>query len=890
MHFTNHFVPESKALLQDIRKRLKAGPFGSFSTSIYDTAWLARVRQPDDKSQWLFPECFAHLLETQSEEGGWTVHLTEVDRILNTMAALAALREHQVQSGPDGDDAAVVPSGLVERIAKAEQLLRAWLGEWDVASAVHIGTEILVPALLESLESDGTTKFDFPGRDHLMACNQLKLSKFRPEMLYAPHQTTLVFSLEALIGKVDFDRVSHHIDQRGSMMGSPAATAAYLMHCSVWHDKAEGYLRTVVREGSGNGGGGVPCVFPTWYSEIPWVVSTLLRAHSPTDILELPETVEIRTFLQSLYDSNNGVIGFDSGKFEDADDTAKLILCMSLLGVPVSPERMIQEFESPESFRTYRHEMKGSFSANCNVLDALVHVPSPGACSSQITKVARFLCREPESGPIHDKWNLSENYCLLLATGAFVKLLQVWGNDKLGDEFPQDLVSEQIPFVLVQICMQTMRTQRRHGAWVLHGASHETTAYGVLILKALVSLPWLAQFRPRIEKAIQRGCDYLVLRKSRWDELDRIWVAKTTYAWPTASRAYVIAVLAADSSYDWTEKVQNLVAVPHDRLRYMAKFFSSLPMFGQDDLWVLEGDILLGWFYQPRLSRAAADIFPQHAKETGNKYLEYIPFTWIATNRRQGSPLSNKAVFDMMLVSLYTYQLDEFMETCFDSRVGLEDDNGARRMLKELCEFGNGRQENDDVGGTSKQETNGHQAGNGTSASPSTQIHEVRAVLHRFTSYLLNHPAVAQSPAHVRQHLHSQLASCMAAHIDHEEDSRRFAEQQKRQACSAAFESARHPTYYAWVQELGAKKIEAPWVFLVFCCLGAFSAGSSGGEPFFVGARQNYLANALSQHLAAYCRQYNDYGSVARDRAEENLNSLDFPEFSTSPRGGRRQK
>ncbi|KAK8038504.1 Copalyl diphosphate synthase [Apiospora rasikravindrae] len=864
----DQFVPESKALLQEIAKRIKEGPFGSFSPSIYDTSWLARVRQPDNQSQWLFPECFAYLLETQSQEGGRTVHLTEVDRILNTMAALVTLREHQ-----DGHDTAV--SGLGERIAKAQRMLQVWLREWDVASPVHIGTEILVPALLEVLEQDGTVKFDFPGRERLMAWNQKKFRKFRPEMLYAPQQTTLVFSLEALVGKIDFDRVSHHIDQRGSMMGSPAATAAYLMNCSVWNDKAEAYLRTVVREGSGNGGGGVPCVFPTWYSEVvfsAWltdvfgreqVTAALLKANSSAAILEMPENVEIRNFLQSLYDANGGVIGFDSGMDEDADDAAKLILSLSLLGSPPSPERMIQEFESAESFRTYRRESTTSFSANGNVLDALVHTSTPARYSGQIVKVARFLCREFESGAINDKWNLSETYCLLSATWAFVKLLQLWGDDKLGDDFPQDLVSEQIPLVLVRVCMQLMQTQQRDGCWVLHGASHETTAYGVLILKALVSLPWLVQFRPRIEKAIQRGCDYLSLNKSRWDDLDHIWVAKTTYAVPTMSRSYVIAALTAGSSHEWTEKVQNLVALPHDRLRHMAKFFSGLPMFGQDELWVLEGDLLLGWFYQARLTRAAADIFPQRAKETGGKYLEYIPFTWIATNRRQGSPLSYKAIYDMMLVSLYTYQLDEYMEACFDSRTGLEGDE-ARKMLKELCKFSNVRQERDGDEGRSE-ETNG----DSVYAMPS-QSQEVGEVLHRLTSYLLEHPVVAQSPAHVRRHLHSQLASGMAAHIDHEEDSRHAA---------AAFESARHPTYYAWVQEVGAKKIEAPWVFLVFCCL---AASSSPGEPFFVGARQNYLANALSQHLAAYCRQYNDYGSVVRDRDDGNLNSLDFPEFSGS--------
>ncbi|KAK8137398.1 hypothetical protein PG984_005338 [Apiospora sp. TS-2023a] len=183
-------------------------------------------------------------------------------------------------------------------------------------------------------------------------------------------------------------------------------------------------------------------------------------------------------------------------------------------------------------------------------------------------------------------------------------------------------------------------------------------------------------------------------------------------------------------------------------------------------------------------------------------------------------------------------------------------------------------------------------ASNGTSVLHS-EAQKVRAVLHRYISYILSHPAVLQAPPHVRHQLHKQLASCMVAHLDHQEGSRWFREQHQQQEqeqrqkhtpshgsaapVAPAFKSTQHPTYHAWVQEVGAKKIEAPWVFLFFGCL---ASQSPGGEPFFVGARQTYLANALSQHLAAYCRQYNDYGSVARDRAEGNLNSLDFPEFA----------
>ena len=40
------------------------------------------------------------------------------------------------------------------------------------------------------------------------------------------------------------------------------------------------------------------------------------------------------------------------------------------------------------------------------------------------------------------------------------------------------------------------------------------------------------------------------------------------------------------------------------------------------------------------------------------------------------------------------------------------------------------------------------------------------------------------------------------------------------------------------------------------------------------------MAQDVARRLSTMCRMYNDYGSVARDRAEGNLNSLNFPEFA----------
>ena len=133
---------------------------------------------------------------------------------------------------------------------------------------MHVGFEILVPALLTMLENE-SIYLNFPGRKLLMELNAVKLGGINPEMLYET-PTMLLHSLEAFIGTLDFDRVGHH-KRFGSMMASPASTAAYLIHSSIWDEESEGYVRRVIFEGKGNGLGGVPSVFPTTIFEMTWV-------------------------------------------------------------------------------------------------------------------------------------------------------------------------------------------------------------------------------------------------------------------------------------------------------------------------------------------------------------------------------------------------------------------------------------------------------------------------------------------------------------------------------------------------------------------------------------------------------------------------------------------
>jgi len=236
---------------------------GSFSVAIYDTAWVAMVEKVDEKTgerQALFPECFQFLLDTQLSDGTWEAYSCELDGILNSMAALLALKRRSASlKTPDSE--------LDARCIRAQDALQKLLKRWQVGACDRVGFEIIVPALLRLLQDVGV-ELDFPARDALMDLCDAKTAKLYP-LLYGGTQSTLTHSLEAFAGKLNYDKVKHHASPYGAMLASPSSTAASLIYAKEWDPRAETYLRQVVDAQGGTGG--VPSAFPTTIFELSWV-------------------------------------------------------------------------------------------------------------------------------------------------------------------------------------------------------------------------------------------------------------------------------------------------------------------------------------------------------------------------------------------------------------------------------------------------------------------------------------------------------------------------------------------------------------------------------------------------------------------------------------------
>ena len=265
---TGHLSARAAALVRDLA-RFCGEKYGinKASPAVYDTAWVAMVSKVvNDEKLWAFPDSFRYILDHQLQNGAWESYASEIDGILNTLAALLAIQKHAVES--QGQQP-FLPSDLEDRVSRATKALKEMLHNWKVDETNHHGFEMLGPVHLYMLERYDI-RFDFPGRQNLMEIYQQKLAKLDPRSLPRGKGSTLLHSLEAFIGTIDFHGISHHTVP-ASMLASPSSTAAYMIGASTWDDESEAYLRWVISTGAGNGSGAVPGIFPTTVFDLSWV-------------------------------------------------------------------------------------------------------------------------------------------------------------------------------------------------------------------------------------------------------------------------------------------------------------------------------------------------------------------------------------------------------------------------------------------------------------------------------------------------------------------------------------------------------------------------------------------------------------------------------------------
>ncbi|PWY71149.1 hypothetical protein BO83DRAFT_427767 [Aspergillus eucalypticola CBS 122712] len=235
--------------------------FGAVSASIYDTAWVSMVKKPviGREMAWAFIECFKFLSEAHCEDGGWDANAVLFDCIACTLAGLLALKKHLTEEKDHTSRQA-----LDEKISRATHFLRQALPKLPAAVAYElpIGAELWLPKMLELIEEKRIHLDNAAVLAWILLAQDRRISRFPIESLHEKGFTSVAHSLEGLIGYADFNRVSM-LKTCGSMMGSPFATAAYLIYSEKWDADAEAYIRRALNSPCAGQNGGVPSTYQT---------------------------------------------------------------------------------------------------------------------------------------------------------------------------------------------------------------------------------------------------------------------------------------------------------------------------------------------------------------------------------------------------------------------------------------------------------------------------------------------------------------------------------------------------------------------------------------------------------------------------------------------------
>ena len=243
-----------------------------------------------------------------------------------------------------------------------------------------------------------------------------------------------------------------------------------------------------------------------------------------------------------------------------------------------------------------------------------------------------------------------------------------------------------------------------------------------------------------------------------------------------------------------------------------------------------------------------------------------------------------------MVISMMDFLVDEYVESVL-VQLRERDIVLLQQMVRALCR----KPDTESARETGLPHPDGHFApsGSGTeheaSSEESTKGHSAQLtavgdVVNDYVRAMVGHSRIQKASSADQTYLHAELETFLLAHIDQIQDNHRL---HRQGPCSLDARKRFHTpraNHYVWSHTTAAHHTACAVSFAFFTC--GLASDWSGGADLFPTNYPKYMARELCSHLAVMTRLYNDYSSIARDRAESNLNSVNFPEFHSERAGG----
>lgn len=467
---------------------------------------------------------------------------------------------------------------------------------------------------------------------------------------------------------------------------------------------------------------------------------------------------------------------------------------------------------------------------------------------------------------------------------SLVRLLKCWDQGKITG-LARELIEERIPFVLWQGLIQTLQKQNPDGSWGKR-PSREITAYALITLSNLASLPLQLELKRQTEEAVENGRSY-ILHGNKVPDVEYIWIAKATYSPLSISKAYTLAGLKASiPKYRLSPKVEGLFRSQEKEIRQYVHLYSSLKTLECFPKWRVTGSIIEANWFLTEIKKVRHGMFNRDGMEK-DKYLAFIPMCLSIANNLGGFFVKADILTGMMTLILRVYQLDEYME-----HIIARDFSENTESIMEVVEtIFHRRCSNGDLpvhlsyayGDNKKQDTTTKQQANGTMGAPTAdtgselphkptitaRLSGVYGTLNALIDSIMRHPSVTSACTYDQSRLQHELRTCLLSHLTQIEDSRKHYAQQ----VDHDHQQVPRGSYHEWVHSTGASHSCAPLSLAYLLCL------LEQNPNHVLGAEVRYLIQDTCMHLSNKARLENDRASFRRDRKEKNLNSVDFPEF-----------
>ncbi|KAI1738015.1 hypothetical protein F4680DRAFT_467770 [Xylaria scruposa] len=617
--------------------------------------------------------------------------------------------------------------------------------------------------------------------------------------------------------------------------------------------------------------------------EFSSIVSTLLESGFTCVDLGLPNIKIIQETLQAAFNLN-GTDGCESLEL-GTENTAKAIIALGQLGIFIRPSQLVEKYNNDVHSKMSSCGRDMSFTTISHILTVMCASSAPQTYAREIEMATKDLCDVWRRDPNNINQPNESGYCSMMQISKALKsVLNAWGQELLPG-FNLQLVRDAI-LVIFQFLVRLLKSQEQDGSW---GGQRENTAYALITINEIASLSIVQPINYQVKDTIRKGREFLFTTPGCRPCPGPLWTQKVADEPSCLSQAFTLAALKY-SIGEASCSIQKLLPGDLHTILRPLKLFAQLPMFSNTPGWCIAAWLIEGALFQHALGKLCLDACPKNEKKK-EKYLSVIPFTWAASNNMHGCPLGSDMMLEMMAICALAYQIDDFIESkvaCLPS--------SALSMIRmsipeifrevEIEEFNTTTKyeqshDNHINGSTQQLECSPQIAASILSPPASPQpsdpfkvsLGRIKRDLKGIIRRLLQAPYVRTATPHSRIQLRITLVDYITAHIIQTEQSVGLAAQTREEKGNHKTLVNPPSSLLTWVRTVSGDHTIGPYAVAAFCCM------YGNGTDLVYSPQANYILQDVARHLAALCRLYNDYGSIARDRDEDNLNSINFPEF-----------